>query len=1070
MRIHRVAFSAALLLQIASFGSTAQAQSTTMAGSTPGQFSVSQSGAAVYRIPIQVPPGVAGMAPKLELVYNSQSGNGTLGKGWGLAGLSAISRCPRTKASDGVSGSVSLNADDRFCLDGQRLILVGGNHWAVGSEYRTERESYSKVVFDGSAFTVKTKSGLTMQYGATSDSLIEAQGSAAVRTWALKKITDLVGNYLTVSYTEDNANGDYRPSRIDYTANATLAPNTSVQLVYADRTDITPLYLAGSQLKTMQRLTRLQTYVGASLVKDYRLDYAAQPTALDKSKLAAVTECDGAGVCLPAHALAWGAPGADTFVTTASTLAAFGTGAGGWTDNNTYPRYMVDVNGDGLPDIVGFGPSGVTVALNNGTTFASPVNWSSEFNPAGGWTDNKTFPRQLVDVNGDGLPDIVGFGPSGVMLALNTGTATGFAAAANKLAAFGTAAGGWTDNNLYPRQVVDINGDGLPDIVGFDANGLSVALNTGGNFDAPSYWMSNQFGTNQGWTDNTVTPRQLIDVNGDGLPDIVGFSRGGVYVVINTGSGFVAPNYTCAAGSSVSGFSCATSYAATPVYSCANGGHIAPTDGDAGAPDCVPATYGHEYTLYPAYISSYSCPSGGSVYATTCTKITAPVASFTCPAGYVTSGTSCVLSGQAGAMPISWQLADFGVDQGWADNKVAPRFVMDVNGDGLPDIVGFGPNGVMVALNTGTSFAPATNWITSFGSNAGGWSDYNTYPRQLIDVNGDGLPDVVGFSSTGVMVALNTGTSFMPATSWISSFGTTAGGWSDNTTYPRMLIDVNGDGMPDIVGFSSAGVVVATDSRSAAANFVSNLNNGVGQVTTPSYAALTTAGTYTMDVGANKAVFPLLDLNVPLYVVNSVVSTNGAGATNTSNYSYGGLKAELGTGRGMLGFRWVKSKEMATNLEAYTEYRQDWPYVGMASKNETRLSGAGNAGVLKRTTATLACKVPWNGYACVIQSRCDLSGNAALCKAAADSRYFLYASSTLEEGWDLDGASYPSITTTADYAADSVDQHFYGDLRTSTVSTSDGASKTSVNEYFPTDAGNWILGRLKKTTATSVKP
>ena len=95
-----------------------------MAGFTPGSFNVSESGAACYSIPIAVPPGIAGMEPKLALVYNSQAGNGMLGMGWFMSGLSFIHRCPQTKAQDDFRGGVNHNMDDRFCLDGQRLMLV----------------------------------------------------------------------------------------------------------------------------------------------------------------------------------------------------------------------------------------------------------------------------------------------------------------------------------------------------------------------------------------------------------------------------------------------------------------------------------------------------------------------------------------------------------------------------------------------------------------------------------------------------------------------------------------------------------------------------------------------------------------------------------------------------------------------------------------------------------------------------------------------------------------------------------------------------------------------------------
>ena len=198
---------------------------TTVAGFTPGSFRVNETGAAEYRIAIQVPPGIAGMEPKLALVYNSQAGNGLLGVGWSLQGLSAVTRCPRTMAQDGFRGRVQYSLNDRYCLDGQRLIAISGSDGANGTEYGTERESFAKVDSNGTAgngplwFKVWTKSGQVIEYGNSADSRIEAQGKPSVRVWAVNKISDTKGNYLTVSYVEDAANSDFRPDRIEYTAN-----------------------------------------------------------------------------------------------------------------------------------------------------------------------------------------------------------------------------------------------------------------------------------------------------------------------------------------------------------------------------------------------------------------------------------------------------------------------------------------------------------------------------------------------------------------------------------------------------------------------------------------------------------------------------------------------------------------------------------------------------------------------------------------------------------------------------------------------------------------------------------
>jgi hypothetical protein len=222
---------------------------------------------------------------------------------------------------------------------------------------------------------------------------------------------------------------------------------------------------------------------------------------------------------------------------------------GGWTSNDAYPRLLGDVNGDGMADIVGFGSAGTYVSLaTGGGNFASAMLGISGFgsSPAGGgWTSDDAYPRVLGDVNGDGLGDIVGFGSAGTYVSLATGDGH-FASAMLGIAGFGSspAGGGWTSDNAYPRLVADVNGDGKADIVGFGNAGVYVALATsGGNF-GESFLALTGFGAPPaagGWSSEDLYPREIADINGDGRADIVGFGGAGVYFALGNSDGSFGP-------------------------------------------------------------------------------------------------------------------------------------------------------------------------------------------------------------------------------------------------------------------------------------------------------------------------------------------------------------------------------------------------------------------------------------------------------------------------------------------------------------------------------------------------
>ncbi|MCA9409395.1 MAG: hypothetical protein KC733_11950, partial [Candidatus Omnitrophica bacterium] len=284
----------------------------TNAGYLAGSFGVNEGGSASYSMDLAVPPGTSGVAPKLSLSYDSRGRSSVLGSGWSLAGLSAITRCGTTLAQDGFIDGIDFDGNDKFCLDGQRLVAINGVYGANGTEYRTENETFAQIFSYGTAgsgperFVVKTKAGLIYSYGGTTDSRVEAEGKTDVLLWHADKVSDTTGNYFTITYHEDNAIGESYPLRIDYTGNAAqgLIPYNSVQFSYEARTDIIPRFLAGSMMKLTKRLNKISMYTDQNLAWEYNLSYDPNNDSRS-SRLVSVEECDANNECLPRTEFDW---------------------------------------------------------------------------------------------------------------------------------------------------------------------------------------------------------------------------------------------------------------------------------------------------------------------------------------------------------------------------------------------------------------------------------------------------------------------------------------------------------------------------------------------------------------------------------------------------------------------------------------------------------------------------------------------------------------------------------------------------------------------------------------------
>lgn len=506
------------------------------AGLKTGSFEVDPNGQAIYRIPIEIPPGIAGAQPQLEFVYSHRQPNGQMGIGWSVSGLSTISRTRATYAVDGFNGAINYDSDDRFALDGQNLINITGGYGQPGTIYYTELQSWRQVKAGASAndgFTVTMKNGDIGLYGATTDSRIMAAGGSDVRVWALSSTTDLNGNTVEYAYTQTPMlaggtrgtadAGSFYIDKISYTSNSGATANRFVQFVYETRPDPIVDFVGGYPVNTSYRLLQVVvSLAGNNPVRTYALAYQGSGVA-HLSQLLSITQLGADGSSLPATTMVWqnaDSPGFD--IAPVSTL-------------NQHPNLVtvqpMDVTGNGSSDVVQFwtDQNGLYASTYLATPGANGPTYVYSSNVALGSyrTGYKILP---ADLNGDGRTDLLIAYPGGnnnLQLAVFLSNGTGFYAAPGSPYDTGDS---WLGSKHIDFFALDANGDGRTDLVEayshYDPNQGDVLyfrtyLSQFGDGSGENFTASIITATEDPATPTNVLAFWPMDVNADGMMDLV---------------------------------------------------------------------------------------------------------------------------------------------------------------------------------------------------------------------------------------------------------------------------------------------------------------------------------------------------------------------------------------------------------------------------------------------------------------------------------------------------------------------------------------------------------------------
>ncbi|MBN1378511.1 MAG: hypothetical protein JXA04_04690, partial [Gammaproteobacteria bacterium] len=880
-----------------------------------GEFDVSSGGQATYNIPIEVAAGSGGFAPSISLNYNSGSGNGVAGWGWSLSGLGSISRCRQTESQDKNAAPITWTEEDRFCLNGERLMVTSGTYGAPNSEYRTEIESYARITALGGStghpdrFKVEYKDGRIDYYGGNASVGIDAakQRFDAVNPktyrWLLRYRTDSAANRMIYYY--NNSGFGPIPRITDILCGGDDAEAGHIRFHWELRQDKIRGYIAGYEYWNEYRLQSIEAFgddADNTQIRNYNLHYEEiyeEPNEYDRvSRLSYVQPCRGS-TCGRATYFAWTIPTIGSVFSHSNVVAVN-------LDITPKKFAMGDINGDGLQDLIWTDNITIKHSLasvdSNGQLQYTPTPLiNGGLIRASGAQSSKLW---MIDYNADGRDDLVfketanhwEYTP-GIRVYLSTPTANGGWALSTTPAYENIIPLGLEE--FYEPQFVDINGDGLQDVV--DTYSKKVVVQKPDEYGQYYPMQDIQFVHPVGVTpcDNSLLDFELHpqtgDFNGDGRID------------------FIAAVSVCNGQSQAQ-------YQHTFVYT----SHPLPNGGlELHYFDTL-----YEYVSYDVWDSDAR-----------------QLLAYLRVADLNNDGLSDVING-------SWIFKyRFSTGTGFTPEETVTGMrpdaeqafmgntsVVDMNGDGYPDLASYyhdiqpGDNGYGYDEH-GTFWTRIRYWdpyTNSFSADFVSYASpyylysYNT-SFNFTDMNGDKLPDLVSLSLDGPSGGIHVnvvpqipGEYLHPYNNIIKTIWEINGesiniqydnlGQSEHYSYLR---GVNSTTQEQVCQDTEVGDVCWNNYEIAAISstaFYDKINNPF-----PS-------GTFNQSL-ESPPLGLVFNINSSMPVVTDVSGKIAA------SYYYHQARMEA-SGRGYLGFKRVVEVDRRNGLRKETDYRQDWPFTG----------------------------------------------------------------------------------------------------------------------------------------------